>query len=163
MALTKEFLDSLSFDIENQKYYDAAKVDAAISELKAGIFELLDENEKLRSCNQRTVDEADDLVQKAKRFAESTVYRAQQEAEQIIGQAKQQANETLEKVQAVEDKLQGIDAPVQAGFSASQLDEIERINKQLDELNVMQATMVFRIKQALITMATGNISANEKD
>ena len=31
---------------------------------------------------------------------------------------------------------------------------IDKINKQLDELNVMHATQIFRLKQALMTMAT---------
>ena len=60
----------------------------------------------------------------------------------------------LEQAKSSAEKL---GAPAQTNpesFSLRQLEAIDKINKQLDELNVMHATQIFRLKQALMTMAT---------
>ena len=48
MAITKEYLDSIRFEIAKQKYYNAGKVDAKLDELKQEVMTLIEENEKLR-------------------------------------------------------------------------------------------------------------------
>ena len=49
MAVTEEFLDSISFDIAKQKYYNANKVDAKMAEIKTALRELIEENERLKA------------------------------------------------------------------------------------------------------------------
>ena len=49
MAITTEYLDSISFDIAKQKYYNANKVNAKMEEIKAAVAELITENELLRA------------------------------------------------------------------------------------------------------------------
>ena len=49
MAITTEYLDSISFDIAKQKYYNANKVNAKMEEIKAAVSELIAENELLRA------------------------------------------------------------------------------------------------------------------
>ena len=41
MAITKEYLDSIRFEIAKQKYYNAGKVDAKLDELKQEVLTLL--------------------------------------------------------------------------------------------------------------------------
>lgn len=177
MAITKEYLDSISFDIAKQKYYNANKVDARIDEIKALVAELIDENEALRAGgavsaapSAAAVDtaavlaeakrEAENITASAKQDAENMKFEAESligsarlEAEKIVVAAKQQAEDIIEKAKAKAAEMQAQPA-AKEGFSARQLDAIDKINKQLDELNVTHATQVFRLKQALITMAT---------
>ena len=75
-------------------------------------------------------------------------------ADKILADAKFQASLLLEQAKSSAEKL---GAPAQTNpesFSLRQLEAIDKINKQLDELNVMHATQIFRLKQALMTMAT---------
>ena len=146
MAITKEYLDSIRFDIAKQKYYNAGKVDAKLDELKQEVLTLLDENVKLRKA-------ADD-VKSAKDEIGGAVINAQAQADKILADAKFQASLLLEQAKSSAEKLA---APAQTNpesFSLRQLEAIDKINKQLDELNVTHATQIFRLKQALMTMAT---------
>ena len=156
MAITKEYLDSISFDIAKQKYYNANKVDAVLDEFKAGVMELIAENEKLRKDGNAKKEPAVDtaaLLSEAKIQSESIIGDAKLKAERILAQAKQEAAEIVEKAKAEAEQMQASSAG-SIGLSANQLDAIDKINKQLDELNVTQATQIFRLKQALVTMAT---------
>ncbi len=157
MAITKEYLDSISFDIAKQKYYNANKVDAVLDEFKAGVMELISENEKLRKGaaekkNEPAVDTSA-LLTEAKIQAESIVGDAKLKAETILAKAKAEADVIIEKAKADAEAM-AISTAGSTGLSAHQLDAIDKINKQLDELNVTQATQIFRLKQALVTMAT---------
>ena len=157
MAITKEYIDSISFDIAKQKYYNANKVDAVLDEFKAGVMELIAENEKLRKGGEKKKEPAVDtsaLLSEAKIQAESLIGDAKLKAEKILAQAKQEAAEIVEKAKAEAEQMQANNVGGSTGFSARQLDAIDKINKQLDELNVTQATQIFRLKQALVTMAT---------
>lgn len=179
MAITKEYLDSIRFEIAKQKYYNAGKVDAKLDELKQEVLTLLDENIKLRKAAEdvksakdeigvavinaqaqakSTVEQAEAqaalLISKAKADAEALKSSAQAEADKILADAKFQASLLLEQAKGSAEKLAATAQPSSDGFSLRQLEAIDKINKQLDELNVTHATQVFRLKQALMTMAT---------
>lgn len=179
MAITKEYLDSIRFEIAKQKYYNAGKVDAKLDELKQEVLTLLDENVKLRKAAddvksakdeigvavinaqaqaKSTVEQAEAqaalLISKAKADAEALKSSAQAEADKILADAKFQASLLLEQAKGSAEKLAATAQPSSDGFSLRQLEAIDKINKQLDELNVTHATQVFRLKQALMTMAT---------
>lgn len=179
MAITKEYLDSIRFDIAKQKYYNAGKVDAKLDELKQEVLTLLDENVKLRKAAddvksakdeiggavinaqtqakaavEQAEAEAARLIKKAESDAEAITADAKEQAGRILADAKFQASLLLEQAKSSAEKL---GAPAQTNpesFSLRQLEAIDKINKQLDELNVMHATQIFRLKQALMTMAT---------
>lgn len=179
MAITKEYLDSIRFDIAKQKYYNAGKVDAKLDELKQEVLTLLDENVKLRKAAddvksakdeiggavinaqtqakaavEQAEAEAARLIKKAESDAEAITADAKEQAGRILADAKFQASLLLEQAKSSADKLA---APAQTNpesFSLRQLEAIDKINKQLDELNVTHATQIFRLKQALMTMAT---------
>ena len=179
MAITKEYLDSIRFDIAKQKYYNAGKVDAKLDELKQEVLTLLDENVKLRKAAddvksakdeiggaginaqaqakaavEQAEAEAARLIKKAESDAEAITADAKAQAGKILADAKFQASLLLEQAKSSAEKL---GAPAQTNpesFSLRQLEAIDKINKQLDELNVMHATQIFRLKQALMTMAT---------
>lgn len=179
MAITKEYLDSIRFEIAKQKYYNAGKVDAKLDELKQEVLTLLDENVKLRNAAddvksakdeigvavinaqaqaKATVEQAEAeaalIIKKAKADAEALKSSAQAEADKILADAKFQASLLLEQAKGSAEKLAAPAQPSSDGFSLRQLEAIDKINKQLDELNVTHATQVFRLKQALMTMAT---------
>ena len=179
MAITKEYLDSIRFEIAKQKYYNAGKVDAKLDELKQEVLTLLDENVKLRKASddvrsakdeigvavinaqaqaKSTVEQAEAqaalVISKAKADAEALKSSAQAEADKILADAKFQASLLLEQAKGSAEKLAATAQPSSDGFSLRQLEAIDKINKQLDELNVTHATQVFRLKQALMTMAT---------
>ena len=179
MAITQEYLDSIRFEIAKQKYYNAGKVDAKLDELKQEVLTLLDENVKLRKAAddvksakdeigvavinaqaqaKSTVEQAEAqaalVISKAKADAEALKSSAQAEADKILADAKFQASLLLEQAKGSAEKLAATAQPSSDGFSLRQLEAIDKINKQLDELNVTHATQVFRLKQALMTMAT---------
>ena len=179
MAITKEYLDSIRFEIAKQKYYNAGKVDAKLDELKQEVMSLLEENEKLRKASddvksakdeigvavinaqaqaKATVEQAEAqaalLISKAKADAEALKSDAQAQADKILADAKFQASLLLEQAKGSAEKLSAPAQPSSDGFSLRQLEAIDKINKQLDELNVTHATQIFRLKQALMTMAT---------
>lgn len=181
MAITKEYLDSIRFDIAKQKYYNANKVDTRLNELKQEVLELLEENERLRkACDdvssakdeigvavinaqaraKSAVEEAEaeaaELIKRSKDEAEAITADAKVEADKILADAKFQASILLEHAKDSVSKHAPVsdEGKTSDSFSLRQLEAIDRINKQLDELNVTHATQIFRLKQALMTMAT---------
>ena len=181
MAITKEYLDSIRFDIAKQKYYNAGKVDAQLDELKQEVLTLLDENVRLRKAAddvksakdeiggavinaqaqakaavEQAEAEAARLIKKAESDAEAITADAKAQADKILADAKFQASILLEQAKDSAAKFAPAseESTTSDGFSLRQLEAIDRINKQLDELNVMHATQIFRLKQALMTMAT---------
>lgn len=147
MSVTMDFFNDISFEIAKQKYYNANKVDAKMVEIKAAVQELLDENERLRA-------ELDEIGTSRERMAQ-LVLSAQERAERIEDEAKQQAREIVENARAEAESLHSAEnAPARAaGLSAAQLEAIDRLNKQLDDFNLAQATQIFRIKQSLMSLA----------
>lgn len=147
MSVTMDFFNDISFEIAKQKYYNANKVDAKMAEIKAAVQELLSENERLRA-------ELDEIGTSRERMAQLVV-SAQERAEKIEQEAKQQAREIVENARTEAESLPSAEkAPARAaGLSAAQLEAIDRLNKQLDDFNLAQATQIFRIKQSLMSLA----------
>lgn len=152
--LTKEFIEGIGFEIAKQKYYNANKVNAVLDELKAGAIGLIDENAALRAELEelkRKYGELEEsraavgnIMLNAERSAERMISEAKAEAVKIIAEAKDEAN--LAKGDAAAEG--GI------GLSEKQMNAVLAINKQLEDLNVMHATQLFKIKRAIMEMAT---------
>ena len=166
MALTKEYIESIQFEIAKQKYYNAHKVDEKLNELKPQVIELIAENENLKAAlavagkenaelnaalssakaqpvqsRPEVSSEIDDFSEKAKAYAQQIVADAQRKADSILKNAKKTAA-------AMSDN------GAVGSLSARQFDAVESINNQLEELQREQATQIMRIRQALIMMAT---------
>ena len=98
MAITKEYLDSIRFEIAKQKYYNAGKVDAKLDELKQEVLTLLDENVKLRKAAEDVKSAKDEIggaVINAQAQAKSTVEQAEAQAALLISKAKAHTAERL--------------------------------------------------------------------
>ena len=124
MSVTMEFFDGITFDIAKQKYYNANKVDARMEEIKAAFAELIEENNELRRQINANA-KAEEIINKAKLDADGIV---------VSRKASDGGEKTL-------------------GLTQNQLAAIDKLNKQLDDFNVAQATQIFRIKQALMGIA----------
>lgn len=149
MAVTMEFFDTISFDIAKQKYYNANKVDARMEEIKAAFAELIEENAELRR-------QLEDVSLSKTRVAE-LIMGAQEKADEMIWQAEAEAEEIIKKARLDADGIV-ISREAEAGagvlgLTQNQLAAIDKLNKQLDDFNVAQATQIFRIKQALMSIA----------
>ena len=150
MAITTEYLDSISFDIAKQKYYNANKVNAKMEEIKAAVAELIAENEQLRAELAdigSTKEKIAELMISTQATAEEMLNKAGAEAEQILAEARRQA-ESLTAEKRFKEQAASL------GLSPRQIEAIDKLNKQLDDFNVAQATQIFRIKQALMSIAT---------
>lgn len=150
MAITTEYLDSISFEIAKQKYYNANKVNAKMEEIKAAVAELIAENEQLRAELAdigSTKEKIAELMISTQATAEEMLNKAGAEAEQILAEARRQA-ESLTAENRFKEQAASL------GLSPRQIEAIDKLNKQLDDFNVAQATQIFRIKQALMSIAT---------
>ena len=150
MAITTEYLDSISFEIAKQKYYNANKVNAKMEEIKAAVAELIAENEQLRAELAdigSTKEKIAELMISTQATAEEMLNKAGAEAEQILAEARRQA-ESLTAEKRFNEQAASL------GLSPRQIEAIDKLNKQLDDFNVAQATQIFRIKQALMSIAT---------
>lgn len=179
MALTKEQVTSIGFDIAKQKYYNAHKVDACLDELKAQVIALIDEAEALKAeCEalkkenaelvaktqgMKTVAEAEEIKAQTEKYAADTKAQSDEFMEktklfaaQIVSDAEKRAEDMINEAKSKAAMLSPVKADGHTGgaLSEEQLDAIADINKQLEELKVTQATQVMRIKQALMLMAT---------
>lgn len=150
MSVTMEFFDGITFDIAKQKYYNANKVDARMEEIKAAFAELIEENNELR----RQIDDVAlskekvaELIMGAQAKADEMIKDANAKAEEIINKAKLDADGIVVSHKAAD----GGDRTL--GLTQNQLAAIDKLNKQLDDFNVAQATQIFRIKQALMGIA----------
>lgn len=149
MAITKEYLDSISFEIAKQKYYNANKVNAKLEEIKAEALELIAENERLRAELAEigsTKDGIAELMISTQATAAEMLDKARAEAESIVAAAHSEA-ETLVMEKRFDTQAASL------GLSQKQIEAIDKLNKQLDDFNVSQATQIFRIKQALMSLA----------
>ena len=149
MAVTLEFFDGISFDIAKQKYYNANKVDAKMEEIKTAFAELIEENNELRR-------QMDDIAVSKAKVAE-LIMSAQERADDMIKDANAKAEEIIKKAKLDADGIV-ISREAEAGagtmgLTQNQLAAIDKLNKQLDDFNVAQATQIFRIKQALMKIA----------
>ena len=146
MSVTMEFFDGITFDIAKQKYYNANKVDARMAEIKAAFAELIEENNELR----RQIDDVGlsaELIMGAQAKADEMIKDANAKAEEIINKAKLDADGIVVSRKASDGGEKTL------GLTQNQLAAIDKLNKQLDDFNVAQATQIFRIKQALMGIA----------
>ena len=150
MSVTMEFFDGITFDIAKQKYYNANKVDARMEEIKAAFAALIAENNELR----RQIDDVGlskervaELIMGAQAKADEMIKDANAKAEEIINKAKLDADGIVVSRKASDGGEKTL------GLTQNQLAAIDKLNKQLDDFNVAQATQIFRIKQALMGIA----------
>lgn len=158
MSITRDYLDSLEFEIVKQKYYNANKVNAKLEELKAGIIELLEENENLKksaaspSVASETMKSSEALLNSAQQLATATIAEAQAKADKIIAVAQADAKRIVDEAGA---QVASPAASAPAGLTEAQLDAIDELNNQLDALNTSHATQIFKLKQQLMNLAVG--------
>ncbi len=150
MSVTMEFFDGITFDIAKQKYYNANKVDARMEEIKAAFSELIEENNELRrQINDvgLSKERVAELIMGAQAKADEMIKDANAKAEEIINKAKLDADGIVVSRKASDGGEKTL------GLTQNQLAAIDKLNKQLDDFNVAQATQIFRIKQALMGIA----------
>ena len=150
MSVTMEFFDGITFDIAKQKYYNANKVDARMEEIKAAFAELIEENNDLRrQINDvgLSKERVAELIMGAQAKADEMIKDANAKAEEIINKAKLDADGIVVSRKASDGGEKTL------GLTQNQLAAIDKLNKQLDDFNVAQATQIFRIKQALMGIA----------
>ena len=150
MSVTMEFFDGITFDIAKQKYYNANKVDARMEEIKAAFAELIEENNELRrQINDvgLSKERVAELIMGAQAKADEMIKDANAKAEEIISKAKLDADGIFVSRKASDGGEKTL------GLTQNQLAAIDKLNKQLDDFNVAQATQIFRIKQALMGIA----------
>ena len=150
MSMTMEFFDGITFDIAKQKYYNANKVDARMEEIKAAFAELIEENNELRrQINDvgLSKERVAELIMGAQAKADEMIKDANAKAEEIISKAKLDADGIVVSRKASDGGEKTL------GLTQNQLAAIDKLNKQLDDFNVAQATQIFRIKQALMGIA----------
>ncbi|MDY5587346.1 MAG: DivIVA domain-containing protein [Oscillospiraceae bacterium] len=150
MSVTMEFFDGITFDIAKQKYYNANKVDARMEEIKAAFAELIEENNELRrQINDvgLSKERVAELIMGAQAKADEMIKDANAKAEEIISKAKLDADGIVVSRKASDGGEKTL------GLTQNQLAAIDKLNKQLDDFNVAQATQIFRIKQALMGIA----------
>ena len=150
MSVTMEFFDGITFDIAKQKYYNANKVDARMEEIKAAFAELIEENNELRrQINDvgLSKERVAELIMGAQAKADEMIKDANAKAEEIISKAKLDADGIVVSRKASDGGEKTL------GLTQNQLAAIDKLNKQLDDFNVAQATQIFRIKQALMKIA----------
>ncbi|MDO4816753.1 MAG: hypothetical protein Q4A83_09210 [Bacillota bacterium] len=152
MSITIEELDSLEFEIVKQKYYNANKVNAKLDELKAGVRELIEENQSLKNSiaeSEKLAAASDAMINSAQQVADAKISEAEAKADEII--------------RAAQEKAQGIitgaalqsGSPAGVGLTEAQLDLIDELNRKLDSLNTSQSTQIFKIKQQLMNIVIG--------
>lgn len=145
-----EFFDGITFDIAKQKYYNANKVDARMEEIKAAFAELIEENNELRrQINDvgLSKERVAELIMGAQAKADEMIKDANAKAEEIINKARLDADGIVVSRKASDGGEKTL------GLTQNQLAAIDKLNKQLDDFNVAQATQIFRIKQALMGIA----------
>lgn len=157
MSITIEYLENLEFEIVKQKYYNANKVNAKLDELKAGVRELIEENEQLKKgaeVKQSAALEAENaVISAAQRIANATINDAQIKADRMLSAAQSEAKRILDEARA--NSTAPAAAPVAGVLSVEQLDAIDDLNNQLDSLNTSHATQIFKLKQQLMNLAIG--------
>lgn len=111
MSLNKQFFDNISIELVKRKYYNANKVDALISSIRA---EALSMDEELRSLREQLgalqsqkaeISEAvmsaqlmsSDIIQKANARSQEIAAEAEEKARTLLQEAEQQAAERLDE------------------------------------------------------------------
>ena len=154
MSVTMEFFDGITFDIAKQKYYNANKVDARMAEIKAAADSLFNSVPYQEITLRRQINDVGlskervaELIMGAQAKADEMIKDANAKAEEIINKAKLDADGIVVSRKASDGGEKTL------GLTQNQLAAIDKLNKQLDDFNVAQATQIFRIKQALMGIA----------
>lgn len=140
MPITIQDLDNLEFEVVKQKYYNANKVNAKLDEIKAGVRELIEENEKLKKgaaekAKKAKTDDAEakaaaeGLIASAEKFAEATLSDAQAKAATILDAAQFEAKRIMDGAKG-DGKL----PKNYSGKIEEIADQLEKLQKQLKEL-----------------------------
>ena len=140
MPITIQDLDNLEFEVVKQKYYNANKVNAKLDEIKAGVRELIEENEKLKrgAAEKAKKSKADDaeakaaaegLIASAEKFAEATLSDAQAKAATILDAAQFEAKRIMDGAKG-DGKL----PKNYSGKIEEIADQLDKLQKQLKEL-----------------------------
>lgn len=140
MPITIQDLDNLEFEVVKQKYYNANKVNAKLDEIKAGVRELIEENEKLKKgaaekAKKAKTDDAEakaaaeGLIASAEKFAEATLSDAQAKAATILDAAQFEAKRIMDGA-----KGDGRLPKNYSGKIEEIADQLEKLQKQLKEL-----------------------------
>ena len=121
-----------------------------MEEIKAAFAELIEENNELRrQINDvgLSKERVAELIMGAQAKADEMIKDANAKAEEIISKAKLDADGIVVSRKASDGGEKTL------GLTQNQLAAIDKLNKQLDDFNVAQATQIFRIKQALMGIA----------
>lgn len=121
-----------------------------MAEIKAAFAELIEENNELRrQINDvgLSKERVAELIMGAQAKADEMIKDANAKAEEIINKAKLDADGIVVSRKASDGGEKTL------GLTQNQLAAIDKLNKQLDDFNVAQATQIFRIKQALMGIA----------
>lgn len=94
MALDQEYFDSIHIDLVKKKYYNANKVDAVLSDIRAQALAMASDNASMRSelnaKNNRTYEVGDAIIS-ANAFARRLVDEAKVKAAALIADAEKRA------------------------------------------------------------------------
>ena len=176
MELTREYMESISFEIAKQKYYNSHKVDAVFDELRPAVIALIGENERLRAQiaetellrlelaeqqkNAQALADSSAAAEKdaaqARAEADEYVEKARIWAEQMIADAQHKADGIVDAAKKTAAAISPLrpDGSVGGALSEEQLDAIADISDRLDELSRNQATQIMQLRRKLMTMAT---------
>ena len=96
--VTKEFVDGIEFEVVKQKYYNANKVNATLDEVKSAMYELIEENTRLKTEHEKlaaTQAEIGETIMRSEKMANDTVAAANDLADQIVCQARLEADDMI--------------------------------------------------------------------
>ena len=145
MALDQEYFDSIHIDLVKKKYYNANKVDAVLSDIRAQALAMASDNASMRSqlqaASSRTYEVGDAIIS-ANALARRVVDEAQKKAAAIVSEAEKRAaaleKETAERCGRLsaesEKSRELVLAKVEASFSKlreQHLASIEAINEEM--------------------------------
>ena len=153
MSVTMEFFDGITFDIAKQKYYNAHKFDVRMEEIKAAFAELIEENNELRrQINDvgLSKERVAELIMGAQAKADEMIKDANAKAEEIINKAKLDADGIVVSRKASDGGEKTL------GLTQNQLAAIDKLNKQLDDFNVAQATQI-SVSYTHLTLPTSDL------
>lgn len=110
MSLDDAYFDAIHIDVVKKKYYNANKVEAVFSDIRARAGELNRENERLRSqlavLEDRKV-EIGDAVLSAQTLYREIVDRARERAEAVEAEAEQKAQAILRRAEDEAARIRG--------------------------------------------------------
>lgn len=151
MALDKEYLESLGLEIAKKKYYNAAKVESVIEELRRRSAQLLDENaalqERLGSVSYGR-EEIGDAILSAKTIAQHLLAEAQEKADRLAAEAREKADRLLAEAREKADRL------------AAEAEE--KRQRVFDECSAREQEAVERVRNCYVQLRELHLSSVEQ-